>query len=285
MQDGKALQAGTSHLLGQNFAKAFDITFTGRDQKLEHVWTTSWGVSTRLIGALIMAHSDDEGLVLPPKVAPNVVAIVPIFKNDEQRETVAAYIEKVVGALCGEEEVAAAKKRLSGGDITRYFYDKHSGQSIVVDWRDNRPGDKQFHWEQRGVPFRIEVGPRDVENGAMVVKKRLDRSKEVVKLEDVSRDWLSTKLDEVQAEMLEKASSFRDENTHTAESYEELKQILKDKGGFVSCYFKPDAEAETKIKEETKATVRCLPFDTEGQTGKCIISGEQAPQALFAVAY
>ncbi|MCA8910229.1 MAG: proline--tRNA ligase, partial [Planctomycetes bacterium] len=148
------------------------------------------------------------------------------------------------------------------------------------------PGDKQFHWEQRGVPFRIEVGPRDVEGGAMVVKKRLDRSKEVVKLADISADWLRDKLEAVQAEMFEKAKAFRDANTHSAGSYDELKSILKDKGGFVRCFFQPDAEAEKKIKEETKATVRCLPFDAQGKTGTCVFSGKEgAPEAIFAVAY
>ncbi|MCA8935145.1 MAG: proline--tRNA ligase [Planctomycetes bacterium] len=286
MQDGKALQAGTSHNLGQNFAKAFDIKFAGRDQKEQLAWTTSWGVSTRLIGALIMTHSDDEGLVLPPRVAPNVVAIVPIFKTDEEKAKVAAYIEKLAGVLCGEDEVAAAAKRLKSGDLTRYFFDKVTGQAVVVDWRDNRPGDKQFHWEQRGVPFRIEVGPRDVDGEAMVVKRRLDRSKEVVKLADVSADWLRAKLEGVQSEMLEKARQYRDANSHTAATYDELKSTLKDKGGFVRCFFQPDAEAEKKIKEETKATVRCLPFDGKGKTGKCIFSGKEgAPEAIFAVAY
>ncbi|MCA8915057.1 MAG: proline--tRNA ligase [Planctomycetes bacterium] len=286
MQDGKALQNGTSHNLGQNFAKAFDIKFLGRDQKIEHCYTTSWGVSTRLIGSLIMMHSDDDGLVLPPRVAPNLVAIVPIFKTDEDKAKVAAYIEKIVAALCGEEEVAAAKTRLSSGDITRYFFDKHTGQGILVDWRDNRPGDKQFHWEQRGVPFRIEVGPRDVDGEAMVVKKRLDRSKDIVKFENVSAAWLRGMCESVQAEMFERAKAYRDANTHRAESYDELKSILADKGGFVRCFFHPDREAEAKIKEETKATVRCLPFDAQGKTGKCIYSGKEgAPEALFAQAY
>ena len=286
MQDGKALQAGTSHNLGQNFAKAFDIKFTGRDQKIEHVHTTSWGVSTRLIGALIMAHSDDEGLVLPPRVAPNLVAIVPIFKSDEDRAKVAAYIDRVVAALCGEEEVAAGRKRLSSGDITRYFFDKHTGQCVLVDWRDNRPGDKQFHWEQRGVPFRIEVGPRDVDGAAMVVKKRLDRSKEIVKLEDVSAAWLRGLCESVQAEMFEKARAFRDANTHQVGSYDEMKKILADKPGFVRAFFHPDRDGEAKIKAETKATVRCIPFDANGKLGKCILTGKDgAPEVLFALSY
>ncbi|MCZ7606414.1 MAG: proline--tRNA ligase [Planctomycetota bacterium] len=285
MQDGKALQAGTSHNLGQNFAKAFDIKFLGRDQKQQHVWTTSWGVSTRLIGALIMAHSDDDGLVLPPRVAPNLVAIVPIFKSDEDKAKVAAFIDKIVASLCGEDELAAAKSRLSSGDITRYFFDKVTGQGILVDWRDNRPGDKQFHWEQRGVPFRFEVGPKDVDAGSVVVKRRFDRAKEVVEASKLTPKHLRNELEDVQRLMFEKALAFRDANTQRAASYDELKQQLE-KGGFVRAFFQPDREAEAKIKEETKATVRCLPFDAQGKTGKCIYSGKEgAPEVLFAVAY
>jgi prolyl-tRNA synthetase len=286
MQDGKALQGGTSHNLGQNFAKAFDIKFLGRDQKLEHVWTTSWGVSTRAIGALVMVHSDDEGLVLPPRVAPVLAAIIPIFKTDEERAKVAAFVDKLLAALVGEAEVAAAKARLSSGEITRCFFDRATEQMIAVDWRDNRPGDKQFHWEQRGVPFRFEVGPRDVDQGVAVVKRRLDRARETVKLEQLSADWLRGRCDTVQAEMLESARKFLHDNTHRAESYDELKQLLADKGGFVRCYFHPDHEAEAKIKQETKATVRCLPQDAQGRTGKCIYSGKDgAPEAIFALAY
>lgn len=286
MQDTKALQAGTSHNLGQNFAKAFDIKFQGRDQSEQHCWTTSWGVSTRLIGALIMVHSDDDGLVLPPKVAPTVAAIVPIFKNDEDKQRVSDYIDRVIGALCGEDEVEKSKTRLNVGGLTRCFFDRNTGQSIVVDWRDNRPGDKQFHWEQRGVPFRFEVGPRDVDQDAMVLKRRLDRAKEVVKIDDISADWLQSKLDDVQSEMLDRARQFMAENTHRAESYDELKEILSTKGGFVRCFFHPDRDAENKVKEETKATVRCLPFDAEGKTGKCVFSGrDDAPEVIFALSY
>ena len=208
MQDGKALQCGTSHNLGQNFSKAFNIKFLGRDQQQQHVWTTSWGVSTRLIGAMIMAHSDDEGLVLPPRVAPNVVAIVPIFKSDEERQTVSQFIDKLLVSLVGEEEVKAASARKSGDEIRTYFFDKLTEQRIVVDWRDARPGDKQYHWEQRGVPFRMEVGPRDVAGGAFVLKRRLDREKSIVKLEEVSPAWLRAKLDQVHEAMIEKARKF-----------------------------------------------------------------------------
>ncbi|HEX8914133.1 MAG TPA: proline--tRNA ligase, partial [Humisphaera sp.] len=172
MQDGKALQMGTSHNLGQNFSKAFDIKFLGRDQKQQLAHTTSWGVSTRLIGAVIMAHSDDEGLVLPPRVAPDVVAVVPIFKTPEDEAKVRGFIDKLVAALAGTPDT----QKFAHHGLERHLFDAATEQRIVVDFRDARPGDKQYHWEQRGVPFRIEVGPRDVDQNAMVLKKRLDRS-------------------------------------------------------------------------------------------------------------
>jgi prolyl-tRNA synthetase len=283
MQDGKALQAGTSHNLGQNFSRAFDIKFLGRDQKQEHVWTTSWGVSTRLIGALIMAHSDDEGLVLPPKVAPTVVAIVPIFRGDEERATIKAFTDKLVAELCGGQ---VRPPRVSGEGIESYTWDRETHQQIVVDWRDNRPGDKQYHWEQRGVPFRVEVGPRDVAGGAFVLKKRLDRSKETVQVGDASRAWLVDRLDQMQRDMLARARAFRDTSTRKAESYDELKRIVTTEGGFVRCFFKPDRAVEAKIKDETKATVRCIPLDQSGLSGRCIYTGEPTDtEVLFAIAY
>jgi prolyl-tRNA synthetase len=289
MQDGKALQAGTSHFLGQNFSRAFEIQFLGRDQKLAHAWTTSWGVSTRMIGAMIMAHSDDEGLVLPPKAASTLVAIVPIFRSPEEQAKVTGFIDKLLVQLVGEAEVAAGKARQTDPALPRYFFDKVSSQVILVDWRDNRPGDKQFHWEQRGIPFRIEVGPRDVDAGAMVVKKRLDRSKETVPLTAVTAQWLRESLDKVQKEMFEKARHFRDGSIHTAGSYAELKQILAEKGGFVRCHFTPNREIEAKIKEDCKATVRCIPFDYNGEkaaAGKDIYTGEETrTQVIFAQAY
>jgi prolyl-tRNA synthetase len=289
MQDGKALQAGTSHNLGQNFSKAFDIKFLGRDQKQQHVWTTSWGVSTRLIGAMIMAHSDDEGLVIPPKAAPTVAAIVPIFKSPEEQTKVRDFITKILTALVGDAEVAAGQqraKRSRGGEIESYFFNSHTNQSIVVDWRDTRPGDKQYHWEQRGVPFRLEVGPRDVDAGAFVLKQRLDRSKATVTLADVSGPWLREKLDQMEAALFDKARQFRDQNTRRAETYDQLKEILDKQGGFVRAWFKPSVENEAKIKDETKATVRCIPFDQPGGKGKCIYSGEEtSSEVLFAVAY
>jgi prolyl-tRNA synthetase len=286
MQDGKALQCGTSHLLGQNFSRAFDIKFLGRDQKTEFAHTTSWGVSTRLIGAVIMAHSDDEGLILPPAAAPTVVAIVPIFKSDEERKAVAEFAAKVLTALVGEEEELAARARLSSGDIRSYFFDKISGQKIVVDWRDARPGDKQYHWEQRGVPLRIEIGPRDVAAGTMILKRRLDREKMTVSLADLSPQWLRGKLEQIQSAMFEKAKAYRDANTRDAATFDEMKKILSEQGGFVRAWFKPDREAEKKIKDQTKATVRCIPLESSGGTGTCIFSGETTDtRVLFAQAY
>ena len=286
MQDGKALQCGTSHNLGQNFAKAFNIQFTGRDQQLQFAWTTSWGVSTRLIGATIMAHSDDEGLVLPPRVAPIVVAVVPIYKSPEEKAAVREFIGKVMAALVGEEEIARSAKRFGRDEVESYFFDAVTGQRIVVDWRDARPGDKQYHWEQRGVPFRFEVGPRDVAGGAFVMKRRLDRAKETVQLATVTREWLRGKLEDVHHAMFDKALKFREESTRWADSYDQMKKILETQGGFVRCWFNPGKEVEARIKDETKATVRCIPFDQPGGEGKDIYTGEPSKtQVLFAQAY
>jgi prolyl-tRNA synthetase len=238
-----------------------------------------------MIGATIMAHSDDEGLVLPPKVAPYLIAIVPIFKSPEEQQKVAAFIDKLLTQLVGEQEVAAAKARQTDPALPRYFFDKVTNQAIIVDWRDNRPGDKQFHWEQRGVPFRIEVGPRDVDSNAMIVKKRLDRSKDTVSLAAVTADWLRTELTSIQAAMFTRARAFRDASTKAATTYDELKQLVE-QGGFVRCYFTPNREIEAKIKDQTKATVRCIPFDQPGAPGKDIFTGQETPtQVLFAQAY
>lgn len=255
MQDGKALQAGTSHNLGQNFSKAFDIKFLGRDNKLQNAWTTSWGVSTRLIGAMIMAHSDDDGLIIPPRVAPTVAVVIPVYKGDDERKVVMEFIEKIMVKLVGEAEVKAAASR-SGGEFVSYFYDKSTHQRIIVDTRDIRSGDKQYHWEQRGVPFRLEVGPRDVAGGAAMVKKRLDRSKEVVKLDDMSAEWLRVKLEAAQEEMFTKAKQYQQTHTRDAGSLDEMKAILEKDGGFVRVYFEQDPEAEAKIKADTKPSVQ-----------------------------
>src|SRR3989440_8662189 len=189
MQDGKALQCGTSHDLGQNFSKAFEIKFLGRDQQQAYAWTTSWGVSTRLIGALIMAHSDDEGLVLPPRVAPDVAAIVPIYKSPEDEAKVRGFVEKMVASLTDNKPA----NKIERHGLETYLFDATTQQRIVADFREARPGEKHFHWEQRGVPFRLEVGPRDVDQGSFVLKGRIDGSKEIVKLEDISGQWLRDK--------------------------------------------------------------------------------------------
>ncbi len=283
MQDGKALQCGTSHDLGQNFAKAFAIEYLGRDQKEHFVWTTSWGVSTRLIGALVMAHSDDDGLVVPPRVAPVAAVVVPIFKTDEERAKVAAFAERVAAALAGPE--AAASARTIGG-VTGVLFDRGTHQRILADWRDHRPGDKHFHWEQRGVPFRIEIGPRDADAESFVLKHRIDRAKETVALADASPDWLRAKLDAAHTALLGRARARQEAGTRRAASYDELKRILETDGGFVRCWFEPDREVEARIKEETKATVRCIPFDQPSATGRCIVSGrETKTEVLFAQAY
>jgi len=285
MQDRKALQAGTSHNLGQNFARAFDVKFLGRDNQLQHCWTTSWGVSTRLIGALIMAHSDDEGLVLPPRVAPTLAAIVPIFKTDEEKERVLAYCRELAGALCGAERLAAAEKRDAGRELLTVFTDEAACQKVVLDMREGRAVEKHYHWEQRGVPFRLEVGPRDVDKSAFVLKTRFDGSKTFHEKGCASPDWLREQANQVQARMLERARTFREENTVVVESYDEMKAALA-QGGFVRCWFREDPEVEARIKEETKATVRVIPFEQPGGTGKCVVtSRETSEQAIFALAY
>jgi len=287
MQDGKALQMGTSHDLGQNFAKAFDIQYLGRDQKKAYCHTTSWGVSTRLIGAMIMAHSDDEGLVVPPRLAPQVLAIVPIYKSDEEKAKVSDFIRKIVTQIVGQAEVASAAARNKGREIESYFFDRMTHQAVVVDHRDARPGDKQYHWEQKGVPFRLEVGPRDVDAGVAVFKQRLDRAKESLPLASFTRELLLQKLDAAHQQLLEKARAFQTASTRTATTYEEMKTILEKDGGFVRCHFKPDKAAEKRIKDETKATVRCIPLDSAAAgPGKCIYTGQDTDvQVLFAQAY
>jgi prolyl-tRNA synthetase len=282
MQDGKALQMGTSHDLGQNFAKAFDIKFLGRSQQQEYCWTTSWGMTTRLIGATIMVHSDDEGLVLPPRVAPDVAAIVPIYKSPEDEAKVRGFIDKLMPALIGRPDV----NRVARHGIETYLFDPMTQQRIIADFRDARPGDKQYHWEQRGVPFRIEVGPRDVDAGTFVLKSRYDGSKTPIKLDEVGPGWLRARLDAAHEALFQRALKFREDNTRRANSYEELKKILAEHGGFVRCYFKPDRDNEARIKDDTKATVRCVPFDQPSTPGKDILTGEEtSTDVLFAQAY
>jgi prolyl-tRNA synthetase len=232
---------------------------------------------------MIMAHSDDEGLVIPPAAAPVVLAIVPIFKTDDERKTVSEFADKVIAALAGEQENSG---RSTSDGIRNYFFDKITGQKIVVDWRDARPGDKQYHWEQRGVPLRMEIGPRDVATGTAVLKRRLDREKLSVSLSEMTPDWLRAKLSQIQTAMFEKARAFRDQNMRDASSYDDMKKIIAEQGGFVRAWFKPDRANEAKIKEQTKATVRCILPPEIGQTGKCIFTGETTDcKVLFAQAY
>jgi prolyl-tRNA synthetase len=284
MQDGKALQCGTSHYLGQNFAKAFEIHFQDRAQQQQLVYTTSWGVSTRLIGALIMAHSDDEGLVLPPRVAAEVAVVIPIYKTPEEETKVRAFVAKLVAAL----RPAGATDHPHRADrqgIERHLYSLPTQQRIAVDFRDQRPGEKHFDWEQRGVPYRFEVGPRDVDAGTVVLKGRVDGSKVTVPFGDISPAWFAAQLDRAHQALFDRAKALRDQRTRRAETYDELKKLLAE-GGFVRAYFEPDRASEKSVKDETKATVRCVPFDQPGKPGKDVFTGkETSTEVLFAVAY
>ncbi len=260
MQDKKALQAGTSHFLGQNFAKAFNVKFASKEGKEEFVWGTSWGVSTRLMGALIMAHSDDDGLVLPPKLAPIQVAVVPIYKTDEELSK----ITKVVNGLSSEL--------------------KANGISVKYDDRDtHKPGWKFAEYELKGVPARIAIGPRDLENGTVEIARRDTKEKSTIALENVL-NHITNLMEEMQTSIYDKALDFRTENTYQADSYEEFKKLVEK--GFVYAHWDGTDETEEKIKEETKATIRCIPFDQKKEDGKCIFSGNPSTgRVLFAKAY
>lgn len=262
MQDGKALQAGTSHFLGQNFAKAFDVKFTSKEGKLEHVWATSWGVSTRLMGALIMAHSDDAGLVLPPMLAPIQVVIVPIYKTEEERQEI---------NLLVDELMAAGKQK----DISMKFDDRDT----------HRPGFKFAEWELKGVPVRLTVGARDLKNGTVEIARRDQRTKETVSKEGLI-DRIETLLADIQESIFDKAKTFQTEKTTEVDSYEEFKEVLENKGGFISAHWDGTVETEKQIKEETKATIRCIPINNKQELGTCIVTGKPSTQrVLFAKAY
>ena len=262
MQDGKALQAGTSHFLGQNFAKAFDVQFTNKEGKMEMVWGTSWGVSTRLIGALIMAHSDDDGLVLPPKLAPIHVVIVPIFKNEDELRRISEQAELIAGAL------------------------RKQGYSVKFDNRDTyKPGFKFAEYELKGVPVRIAIGPRDLENKTVEVARRDTKEKQLMKMETVATE-IPALLDSIQENIYQKALQFRGEKTTQVDSYDDFKKILDGKGGFVEAHWDGTPETEAAIKEETKATIRCIPLDAKDESGTCIYSGKPSSRrVLFARAY
>jgi prolyl-tRNA synthetase len=262
MQDGKALQAGTSHFLGQNFAKAFDVQFAGKDGKLDYVWGTSWGVSTRLMGALIMAHSDDDGLILPPKLAPIHVVVVPIFRNEDELGRIAEKVKEITASL------------------------KPLGLSVKFDNRDtHKPGFKFAEWELKGVPVRIAIGPRDLDNGTVEVARRDTREKQVIKLEEVSTR-IPTLLNEIQDSIFQRALAFRNQHITEVNSYDEFKDVLETKGGFISAHWDGTPETEASIKEETKATIRCIPLIAKSENGTCIYSGKKsAGRVLFARAY
>ncbi len=262
MQDGKALQAGTSHFLGQNFAKAFDVKFAGKDGKEDYVWGTSWGVSTRLIGALIMAHSDDEGLVLPPKLAPIQVVIVPIFKGEEQLKEVSTVALKL-------------KEQLQKLDISVKFDDRDTSS----------PGWKFAEYELKGIPVRIAIGPRDLENGTVEIARRDTKEKQVVAI-DSAVDHIHQLMTDIQENIYNKAFEFRKDNTTEVSSYDDFKKVLDTKAGFVMAHWDGTAETEDKIKEETKATIRCIPLDFKEEEGKCIYSGKPSKgRVVFARAY
>ncbi len=262
MQDGKALQTGTSHFLGQNFAKAFDVKFSDKQNQLDYVWATSWGVSTRLVGALIMAHSDDEGLILPPRIAPMQVVIVPIYKGDDQKAALDVKAKELVSSL------------------------KKTGISVKYDDNDNaRPGWKFAEYELKGVPVRIAMGIRDLENNTVEVARRDTREKQSMSLDGLP-EAIAKLLDDIQQNMYNKAKAYRDSHISEADTWDEFVALLEEKGGFVSAHWDGTADTETAIKDKTKATIRCIPLNNPKQEGKCILTGKPSTQrVLFAVAY
>ena len=262
MQDGKALQSGTSHFLGQNFAKAFDVKFLDKTGKLDLVWATSWGVSTRLMGALIMAHSDDNGLILPPNLAPIEVVIVPIYKGSEQLDELGKIALKI-------------KRDLEDKQI-----------SVKYDDRDTyKPGWKFAEYELKGVPVRLTIGPRDVENGTIEIARRDTLEKATIPQKGVVK-YIESLLEEMQENIYKKAFDFRSDNTHKVNTWEEFKEIVNGKGGFILAHWDGTTETELKIKEETKATIRCIPLDSKEEIGKCVFSGKPSNRrVLFAKAY
>ena len=262
MQDGKALQAGTSHFLGQNFAKAFDVKFASAEGKQEYVWGTSWGVSTRLMGALVMTHSDDNGLVLPPNLAPIQVVIVPIFKSDEEFSKISSVANELV-------------ERLKSMKISVKFDDRTT----------QKPGFKFAEWELKGVPLRIAIGPKDLENGTFEIARRDILTKEIVSKEGIA-EYVNTKLETIQKELFQKAMDYRTEHITEVNSFEEFKDKLENKGGFISAHWDGTSETEEKIKELTKATIRCIPIDRVLEDGKCIFTeAKSSGRVLFAKAY
>ena len=262
MQDGKALQAGTSHFLGQNFAKAFDVQFLNKENKKEYVWATSWGVSTRLIGALIMAHSDDDGLILPPRIAPIQVVIVPIYKGEESKAVIDAKANEIMKEL------------------------KALGIPVKYDSNDNnRPGWKFAEYELKGVPVRIAMGLRDIENNKVEVARRDTKEKKVMEMDGLAGN-LAKLLQDIQQNMYNKALAYRNEHITVADSWEEFVKLLDEKGGFISAHWDGTSDTEEKIKQQAKATIRCIPLNNDKQDGQCILTGNPSTQrVLFARAY
>jgi prolyl-tRNA synthetase len=262
MQDGKALQAGTSHFLGQNFAKAFDVKFSDKENKLEYVWATSWGVSTRLVGALVMAHSDDDGLILPPKIAPLQVVIVPIFKGAEQKATIDAKVQELLTTL------------------------KKAGVRVKYDDNDNnRPGWKFAEYEMKGIPVRIAIGARDLENNVAELARRDTKEKKSISLDGLS-DAVIQLLDDIQQAMFNKAKSYQQTHITKVDSWEDFEKVLDGEAGFVSAHWDGTAETEEAIKQKTKATIRCIPLDNPPEAGNCILTGKPSKErVLFARAY
>ncbi len=262
MQDGKALQSGTSHFLGQNFAKAFDVKFTDKEGKLDYVWATSWGVSTRLMGALIMAHSDDLGLVLPPKLAPIQVVIVPIYKSEEEFNAVSKTALEIVSEL------------------------KAKNISVKFDNRDtHRPGHKFAEYELKGVPVRIAIGPKDLEKGTVEIARRDTLEKQFVSNSNIT-ETIEKLLEDIQKNIFDKALKFREESTYKIDSYEEFKKQIEEKPGFYLAHWDGTPETEEKIKNETKATIRCIPFDAPEEQGFCMVTGKPSnKRVIFAKAY
>lgn len=262
MQDGKALQAGTSHFLGQNFAKAFDVKFLNKENKLEYVWATSWGVSTRLIGALVMAHSDDDGLVLPPRIAPLQVVIIPIYKGEEQKQQISERLQPLIAEL------------------------KALGISVKYDDSDNnRPGWKFNEYEMKGVPVRVAIGARDLEQGVVEVARRDTKEKQIIPFEGAAQ-FMKQLLEAIQQNLYNRAKAFCDAHITPVNSWDEFQQVLQTKGGFVAAHWDGTAETEAAIKEQTKATIRCIPLDAVEETGTCVFSGKPSQRrVLFAQAY
>ena len=262
MQDGKALQAGTSHFLGQNFAKAFDVKFSDKNNTQDYVWATSWGVSTRLIGGLVMTHSDDEGLVLPPRIAPVQVVIVPIFKGDEQK----AMIDEKMAVVVASFKAAGIRVKYDNTD-------------------NNRPGWKFAEYELKGVPIRIAVGPRDLENNQVELARRDTKEKTAISLDGLT-ETVAALLLEIQANLLQRATKYRDDHITSVDTWDEFINVLDNKTGFVLAHWDGTAETEEKIKDQTKATIRCIPLDNPLEVGKCILTGNPSKQrVLFARAY